>query len=193
MNMSSELEDFKYFKTNQLVNIDFTTGVIDVYAKANINNPKSKDYGSFKVYVRKDVGSVNEDGYIRLWCHKKLRMKHRLIWFLSYGKLPDEIDHIDGNRSNNALNNLRSVTRQENLANILNPTKKSNRKYFSERELHIISKALAKGYSQNRIARVFNCKRSTISSIATKHRHKDISDLYFEQNVQRLSERSRIK
>lgn len=50
--------------------------------------------------------------------------------------------------------------------------------YFKANQL--ISKALAKGYSQNRIARVFNCKRSTISSIATKHRHRDISDLYFK-------------
>lgn len=178
--MPTELEDFNYFKANQLANIDFTTGVIDVYAKANITNPKSKDYGTFKIFVRKDVGSMNEDGYIRLWCHKKLRMKHRLIWFLAYGEIPDEIDHINGDRADNSLDNLRSVSRQENLANIKYPTKRNDHKYFSERELHIISKALSKGYSQNRIAKVFGCKRTTVSSIARKHRHKDISDLYFK-------------
>lgn len=177
--MTEELKDFQFFKEHQLANVDFNTGVIDVYAKANIGNPKSKDYGSFKTYVRHNVGSVNEDGYIRLWCNKRLRMKHRLLWFLAYGELPIEIDHIDGVRDNNSLSNLRSVTRKENLSNVLNPTKRSERRYFSERELHIISKALAKGYSHNRIAKVFGCKRTTISSIATKHRHRDISDLYF--------------
>jgi hypothetical protein len=40
---------------------------------------------------------------------------HRLAWFLHYGTLPiNSIDHIDGNKSNNKIDNLRDVTNQEN-------------------------------------------------------------------------------
>lgn len=42
---------------------------------------------------------------------------HRVVWFLHHGTLPDCIDHIDGNRSNNHIENLRAVTRQENSQN----------------------------------------------------------------------------
>lgn len=44
---------------------------------------------------------------------------HRLMWEVFYGKIPEgyEIDHIDRNPSNNALNNLRLVTHSENAKN----------------------------------------------------------------------------
>jgi hypothetical protein len=42
---------------------------------------------------------------------------HRIIWRMVHGDEPADIDHIDGNRSNNRLSNLRAVTRQENLRN----------------------------------------------------------------------------
>ena len=43
---------------------------------------------------------------------------HRLAWFLHYGTLPiNSIDHIDGNRSNNRIDNLRDVTQQQNTFN----------------------------------------------------------------------------
>lgn len=40
---------------------------------------------------------------------------HRLAWYLYYGDLPiNSIDHIDGNKSNNRIDNLRDVTNQQN-------------------------------------------------------------------------------
>ena len=43
---------------------------------------------------------------------------HRLIWLWHYGKFPaNQIDHIDGNKLNNDIKNLRDVTNQENHKN----------------------------------------------------------------------------
>jgi len=43
---------------------------------------------------------------------------HRLAWFLYYGELPkNHIDHIDGDRANNKIDNLRDVTQQQNTFN----------------------------------------------------------------------------
>jgi hypothetical protein len=43
---------------------------------------------------------------------------HRLAWFLHYGALPiNQVDHIDGNKINNKIENLRDVTTQQNQWN----------------------------------------------------------------------------
>jgi hypothetical protein len=43
---------------------------------------------------------------------------HRYAWYFHYGKLPNNcIDHIDGNPSNNKIENLRDVTKQQNSFN----------------------------------------------------------------------------
>jgi hypothetical protein len=43
---------------------------------------------------------------------------HRLIWAMTYGEWPDgEIDHINGNRADNRISNLRVVSRSGNMRN----------------------------------------------------------------------------
>lgn len=43
--------------------------------------------------------------------------EHRLIFSMIHGYMPKEIDHIDGNRSNNCISNLRDVSHAENGKN----------------------------------------------------------------------------
>jgi hypothetical protein len=45
-------------------------------------------------------------------------LAHRLAWYLYYGELPkNQVDHIDGDKSNNKIDNLRDVTNQQNQWN----------------------------------------------------------------------------
>ena len=43
---------------------------------------------------------------------------HRIAWVHATGKEPKEIDHINGNRADNRLANLRAVTRTQNCQNV---------------------------------------------------------------------------
>ena len=64
------------------------------------------------------AGSRNPAGYIRLRIDKQWFLAHRICWFLHYGNFPEnQIDHIDGDPSNNAISNLRSVNCTGNARN----------------------------------------------------------------------------
>ncbi|WP_302782615.1 HNH endonuclease signature motif containing protein [Clostridium saudiense] len=63
-------------------------------------------------------GSKNsKTGYYTTIVNGKTQYVHRLVWELFNGAIPEgfEINHIDGNKSNNKLFNLELMTRKENL------------------------------------------------------------------------------
>lgn len=64
------------------------------------------------------AGRTHRTGYVRLKLQGVEFAAHRIAWFMQIGEWPEaDIDHIDGNRSNNAWANLRAATRQENSRN----------------------------------------------------------------------------
>lgn len=92
-----------------LLSYDGETGEFRWKVKASIRSPA----GSI-------AGTINKLGYVvfRI-CGGKLHYAHRLAWLYVYGEMPKNgIDHIDGNRSNNAIANLREATQAENCQNL---------------------------------------------------------------------------
>lgn len=72
------------------------------------------------------TGSVAGNGYLQLKFGGKVYAQHRLAWLYVYGKLPDGvIDHINGDRADNRISNLRDVDQSTNLQNRRAPKKTS--------------------------------------------------------------------
>lgn len=64
------------------------------------------------------AGRIDKDGYRRIWIDRKECYAHQIAWTLMTGIWPRiDVDHKDGNRSNNAWCNLRLATRSQNVAN----------------------------------------------------------------------------
>lgn len=83
-----------------------------------------------KRITRKPVGTkagfTEKDGYVRVRFMGRKIYAHRLIWIFHYGNCPDLLDHIDRNKSNNRVENLRPATKSRNALNSKLPTTCSN-------------------------------------------------------------------
>lgn len=84
------------------------------------------EYKDGNLYWKNDVstvkagskaGSINGNGYISIVYNHNRYQAHRLIYLFHYGFIPKFVDHIDGNRSNNFIENLRSATKSQNACN----------------------------------------------------------------------------
>jgi len=72
------------------------------------------------------VGSLNYKGYIEFDIFGKRYRAHRVIWAMQTGSDTDlQIDHINGVKSDNRIENLRAVTCSVNMQNQRNAKKTS--------------------------------------------------------------------
>ncbi len=70
-----------------------------------------------KVKPGQKAGRTKSNGYCEVRFEGRLHGTHRLIFLMFNGYLPKIIDHIDGNPSNNKIENLRAATHAENMRN----------------------------------------------------------------------------
>lgn len=72
--------------------------------------------GNAKIGMMDD--SIAATGYRRISILGKRYLSHRLVWLYITGSFPNGvIDHIDGDKLNNRIHNLRDVSRLENNKN----------------------------------------------------------------------------
>ena len=86
--------------------------------------------GVFTYITKKDFGRVaghiNQRGYLKIGILNKSYFAHRLAWLYIHGELSDkEIDHINQNKLDNRIVNLREVDSRVNMKNL--PKYKSNK------------------------------------------------------------------
>jgi hypothetical protein len=68
------------------------------------------------------AGSTNGSGYRQISVDGKLYLAHRLAWFYCFQEWPEKIiDHINGIKTDNRLDNLQDVSQSKNIT-------KANRK-----------------------------------------------------------------
>jgi len=89
----------------KLFHYDPETGVFTRIAKFDNKNPDK--IISVKPYT---ITSKNVEGYLRLTIKRKTYSQHRMAFLYMYGYIPsDEIEHINQNREDNRISNLRIV------------------------------------------------------------------------------------
>lgn len=79
-----------------------------------------------RVYAGQVAGGIDRQGYRKVTINGKYVALHRLAWAFMFGRWPDgEIDHINGDKSDNRIANLHDVGRSENSRNM--PIQSNNR------------------------------------------------------------------
>ena len=79
----------------------------NLYRKISLGRTKAGD----------KVGFLNDKGYVAVNIDNQCIGLHRIIWMMQHGEMPSLIDHIDGNRQNNKISNLRLADRFGNAQN----------------------------------------------------------------------------
>lgn len=165
--MKDEVTCFEVFK-NRIIYIDPTTGRIDVKYHTGKGNGFNR--------IIKDIGSLNPDGYERIHCDGRLCFKHRFLFWFYHGYLPEEVDHIDGNRANNSISNLKASDRSNNCSN---KHKKRHYKQLTASDVHSLCKDLLNGMTITDVAKKYNKSRTQIKQIKLKNYWEPIASQYF--------------
>jgi len=84
-------------------------------------NPKRSAEHAMKIWnsgwAGKEISTKNNYGYIIVGILGKLYLLHRIIFLHQHGFLPEQVDHINHNRTDNSVCNLRPVSNATNAKN----------------------------------------------------------------------------
>lgn len=132
------------------------------------------------------AGHANQDGYRQLRPYPRPNRRpvrvHQLIALAFLGPCPDgcEVNHIDGNRENNAPWNLEYVTHADNirhtwaLGNIRRDGEFNGRARLTPDDVRSIRKRAAAGASQRKLAREFGVGQTAISRIVQRKSWRNV-------------------
>jgi hypothetical protein len=102
-----------------LMRYDPETGKLYWLERPRVFFKSDKDHKRWNTrYAGNEAFSPNNNGYLDGMIFRRMYRAHQVAWALHYGEWPkDQIDHINGDRSDNRITNLRVVSRSENCRN----------------------------------------------------------------------------
>lgn len=170
----------------------YITPNAELYSTARGGVRKMKPHYDKKVtYYR--VSIVSDSG------EKKSLLLHRLV-ALTYLEKPEgdyEVNHIDGNKTNNCLSNLEWVTRSDNLKHAYSLNLKTvegtanPRCLLTEEQVVEIYSKLMDGEKNTVLAKAYGVEKTAILSIKKKiswsHLLKDLPDINIKHKSQHLT------
>lgn len=117
-------DDLTCLYVKECLSFNPETGILTWLHRPREHFKSDKTYKTFiSKCAGKVAGWVESYGYINIRINGKAYKAHRLAWLIYHGKWPDDfIDHINGNKSDNRMCNLRDVDKFQNAQNIAKPS-----------------------------------------------------------------------
>ena len=108
---------------HRLLDADFATGQLTWKPRPR---EMFSSYQGYRMWNAKYAGKPalackHIDGYLHGAINKQLYLAHRVLYAMKHGCWPLFIDHINGNRSDNSIDNLRAASRTDNARNQKKP------------------------------------------------------------------------
>lgn len=108
-------------RIREMLSYDPETGIFRWLKTANSNGARQGQ----------QAGYVREDGYVEIAVANRPYRAHRIAWAFVHGEWPQHLlDHINGDRSDNRIFNLRPATRATNLQNQTQPRSNNRSGYL---------------------------------------------------------------
>lgn len=120
MAKTSKLPSVEYL--NECFTPDFELGILtwNVRPLSHFVDERSMKIWNTR-FSKTQAGSITRStGYFSVCIFKSNFLIHRIIWKINYNEEPTFIDHIDTNKLNNAISNLRAATGSNNQCNRTN-------------------------------------------------------------------------
>lgn len=110
-------------RLHQLFHVDFETGTLIWKRRPERDFASHGDFLTWNIRFagKPAFATVDGQGYLHGRIGSFRPKTHAVIWCMKHGRWPKQIDHINGNRADNRLENLREVTAVQNNRNRARP------------------------------------------------------------------------
>lgn len=174
---ASELyKEKRIYRQENYFLIEIYKGVLDIDENGRLYRIINKSTHKINTKMDKPIDQKMPNGYMSVnikinKLYHNITM-HRLMWIIHNGKIPEgkEINHKDGNKANNRIENLELVTSSENKKhaydnNLRAKNWEHSNAHLTREDYVFIEKMLMSGKSIRSISRLLNHNWKTIKRI----------------------------